>query len=163
MPFKRFFDRLFGVHSFMDHKHTWFNFLASTFVVMCFFMYIDHMGEDCELKYGSLAFLFLCIDNLSLFWYSGRNQWQEASRFQCIIMETTHIIFLLIIPLISVNQYYKSDLGCYYLGLVLLLPMLYLIPLLRNKLGRCNLYVLILKTSIFFNLLVSIRTTFFGN
>lgn len=164
MPgFKKFFDRLFGVHPFLDNKHTWFHFMCLTFTVMCFFMYIDHMGEEHELKYGALVFLILCMDNLAAFWQNGRNPWQESSRFEDVILELTQILFLLIIPLISINQYYKSDLGCYYLGIVTLLPVLYLLPILRSKCGRCNLYVLILKASVFFNLLVSIRTTFFGN
>lgn len=159
---KKFFDRLFGVHPFLRNKFTSLHCMVFAINLICFVMYVDAMGDDHEIKYGAVIFFLLGLDIAANFWQTGHNQWQEYSRYEIVILEACNILFLAIIPMISLNQFFVSDIGAYFVLIVFAMPLLYIMPGFKDKFGRENLYITILKGNLLLNLMVSIRTTFFG-
>lgn len=161
--FKRSLDSIFGIKNVYKNREAWTHIIGGVCTVACLFLYVRFCGTRYEVSFGVGVFILVLLDICGAIWTIQRDyEWNDLSRFELRTMEAFRVVFLFIIPVLSFNQYLITDFGIQILVLILALPVFYLFPLTRAYVGRNNLYLMCLKTSLVLNLFVSMRTTFFG-
>lgn len=160
---KHAFDSAFGIKKNFDSKDS-VTHCAGTIATLIFVLcYVNRCGKEYDPSFGLPVFLLIFLDICGAIWNAKRNyEWNDLSDFDYKIMETFKICFLFIIPLISFNQFIRTDMSLLLLCCIFGVPGLYLFPFARSFFGRNNLYSYSLKFSLFLNIAVSMRTTFFG-
>lgn len=159
---RKHFDRTIGLSRKVFTQHLALTLVNGSIVALFFSLYTARMGSKYEVTYGSLCFLLCLIDLIHDLKRAHQVSWMQLTRYEYIIRECFRICFLFIIPVLTINQYLHSDMSFWVLIVILTIPALYLAPYCRNFFGKQPLYILTLKANVLVNLIVSIRTTFYG-
>lgn len=139
-------------------------FCSITVAIIYMNIYIFKMSSDNDIHLGCLMFIILIMDNAGcLLEYLSKRAWIPLTICQMRVRELFRIVFLCLIPVLSLNQINASDIQLnFFCALILSMPSLYMIPYLLALFGRNAVYNFILKANFVLNAIVSFRTTFYG-
>lgn len=160
---RKFFDSAVGekpLHKY-DIILTIFSIL---FTVWCFLMFISTVGPTNEIKYAAIVFVLLLFDIFADMWTKRKlsNEWIEINRFEYQLFICFKVIFLCIVPALTMNQLMFSDYSTKFGVITIAVIVTYCMPGVRNIFEENVLYSFAINSSLLINLIVSLRTTLYG-
>lgn len=163
LDIKTIFDKSFGLHRVFETDAAVPHVFGIVTLIIMLNAYLYSVGENNEIKFGLLLFLLLLTELIgSLYDLKCNKVSVPCTKFRRILGEFFRVSFLWIIPVLSMNQGFRSDLSYNLLLFSLGLPIIYVMPLIKTLFGKNRIYILVLKLSMLLNIIISIRTTLYG-
>lgn len=167
-PLRKKIDGVFGVQrSSCEMNLITVIYITTFFVTLILWrIYVSYMSCEHNTTYGTMLFFILIGNALGCLWEYRivyMRKWCSLSRYERSCVEFFRIIFLSIIPVLSLNQIIGSDICSRLLmGLTLTIPLMYGFNHLKGIYGRNLLYITLLRANFILNGIISFRTTFYG-